>query len=82
MKVALPFPLILSLVSAELAFAQTKAPPILDYNSRFHPVIGSNGIVASQEARASEVGLLLRQRQSDRSPIPILHRFGWGLDGT
>ncbi|MCL4107249.1 UNVERIFIED_CONTAM: hypothetical protein GTU68_017133 [Idotea baltica] len=32
-------------------------PAIIDYESRFHPVIGVNGIVSSQEARASEIGL-------------------------
>jgi len=31
--------------------------PIIDYQSRFHPVIGRHGIVSSQEARASEIGL-------------------------
>lgn len=32
-------------------------PAIIDYESRFHPVIGTNGIVSSQEARASDIGL-------------------------
>jgi len=34
-----------------------RAPAIIDYESRFHPVIGRRGIVASQERRASEIGL-------------------------
>jgi gamma-glutamyltranspeptidase / glutathione hydrolase len=37
--------------------ASSELPPIIDYQSRFHPVIGQNGIVSSQEARASEIGL-------------------------
>jgi len=35
--------------------AQTS--PIIDYESRFHPVIARNGMVSSQERMASEVGL-------------------------
>ncbi|WP_420851327.1 hypothetical protein [Parashewanella hymeniacidonis] len=35
--------------------AQT-APPLLEYSSIIHPVIARNGMVASQEALASQVG--------------------------
>ena len=31
--------------------------PIIDYDRRFHPVIGKNGIVAAQETTAAEIGL-------------------------
>ncbi len=31
--------------------------PIVDYNTLFHPVVGKNGMVSSQEAVASRVGL-------------------------
>jgi len=31
--------------------------PIIDYQSRFHPVIGKRGMVAAQESRAAEIGL-------------------------
>jgi gamma-glutamyltranspeptidase / glutathione hydrolase len=55
MKTALPIFLVISILRAQVAFAA--APPIIDYKSRFHPVIGRNGIVSSQEARASEIGL-------------------------
>ncbi|NNE93426.1 MAG: gamma-glutamyltransferase [Verrucomicrobiales bacterium] len=37
--------------------APAEPPPIIDYESRFHPVIGKRGIVSSQELRASEIGL-------------------------
>lgn len=40
---------------AQASFAEP--PAILDYDSRFHPVMGKNGIVSSQEMRASEIGL-------------------------
>ena len=36
--------------------AQSSAP-VIDYERRFHPVIGRSGIVASQESRASAIGL-------------------------
>jgi len=41
-------------------FAQTREDegmPILDYNTRFHPVHGHNGMVCSQEALATQIGL-------------------------
>ena len=51
-------PLLLShSVIAETPTKNKSAPLILDYESRFHPVIGNNGIVSSQESRASEIGL-------------------------
>jgi hypothetical protein len=43
------------LLAACTLVAQT--PPVIDYESRFHPVIARNGMVSSQERMASEVGL-------------------------
>jgi len=40
---------------ARVTFAEPSA--IIDYESRFHPVVGENGIVSSQEMKASEIGL-------------------------
>lgn len=52
------FPFLLShSVIAETPATNKSAPLILDYESRFHPVIGNSGIVSSQESRASEIGL-------------------------
>ncbi|WP_299975831.1 gamma-glutamyltransferase [uncultured Pseudoteredinibacter sp.] len=52
--------LLLSIVLGPLVSAQDSA--IISYDSRFHPVIGQQGMVASQEALASEVGLeILKQ---------------------
>jgi gamma-glutamyltranspeptidase / glutathione hydrolase len=47
--------LCLSFFMAQTTFAEPSA--IIDYDSRFHPVVGANGIVSSQEMRASEIGL-------------------------
>ncbi|MCG8602766.1 MAG: gamma-glutamyltransferase [Verrucomicrobiales bacterium] len=38
-------------------FARADPAAIIDYESRFHPVIGKNGIVASQEKLASAIGV-------------------------
>lgn len=55
MKAATNFFLAATVFSLAKGFSE--ASPILDYKSRFHPVIGRSGIVSSQEARASEIGL-------------------------
>ena len=47
----LSFGLLLGLVCRALA-----VPPIIDYGDRFHPVVGTAGMVVSQEAVASQVG--------------------------
>jgi len=47
--------LLLSVFFVQTTFAEP--PVIIDYESRFHPVIGKNGIVSSQERLASEIGL-------------------------
>lgn len=54
-KRLLPFALCLILFSNSTGRADSIV--ILDYKSRFHPVIGTNGIVSSQEALASQIGL-------------------------
>jgi len=51
----LPYFLVLGLLAVPL-MGQEKSP-IIDYKSRFHPVIGTRGMVASQEAEASKIGL-------------------------
>ena len=55
MRTVSHLPLCLSVLMAQASFAEP--PAILDYDSRFHPVMGRNGIVSSQEMRASEIGL-------------------------
>lgn len=60
MKVVFRYFVALSLISAQTLLAEPPtavAPPIIDYQSRFHPVIGRNGIVSSQEALASDIGI-------------------------
>ena len=55
MKTFTHLSLCLSVWMVQAAFAEP--PAIIDYDSRFHPVVGRSGIVASQEMRASEIGL-------------------------
>ena len=55
MRIAFYYFVVLSLFRAQTAIAEP--PPTFDYRSRFHPVVGRNGIVSSQESRASEIGL-------------------------
>ncbi|MFN0265081.1 gamma-glutamyltransferase [Tepidamorphus sp. 3E244] len=43
-------------ITAPLALAQDAVMPIVTGNERFHPVHARNGMVASQEMRASEIG--------------------------
>ncbi len=49
-------------LSAGFAVAQTPAPPILSGEDRFHPVISENGMVSSQEALATGVGVSILER--------------------
>ena len=44
------------LLSASFALAQTSDMPIIRYSDLRHPELGSAGMVASQNALASEVG--------------------------
>ncbi|MEM1046230.1 MAG: gamma-glutamyltransferase [Pseudomonadota bacterium] len=48
--------------STGFAIAQTPAPPILSGDDRFHPVIADNGMVSSQEALATGVGVSILER--------------------
>lgn len=51
------YPLMLTLgLLLGLMCRASAAPPIIDYSDRFHPVVGSAGMVVSQEAVASQVG--------------------------
>lgn len=49
-------------LSAGFASAQTPTPPILSGEDRFHPVIADNGMVSSQEALATGVGVSILER--------------------
>lgn len=55
MKIVSHLVFCLSVALTQISFSEPQA--IIDYESRFHPVIGMNGIVASQEMKASEIGL-------------------------
>ncbi len=55
MKLILHLILLVSVLFGQTTFAEPSA--IIDYESRFHPAIGKNGIVSSQERLASEIGL-------------------------
>lgn len=50
---------VLLVLSTHLGWAQDT--PIYDYNDTSHPVIGTNGMVASQEALATQAGLAILQ---------------------
>ena len=57
-KLALSF-IMISLIPV---FAQQAEPPILDYDSRFQPVVGQKGMVSSQDELATNIGLeILKQ---------------------
>lgn len=58
-RITASFVAVLLIVS--LSTARGECPSIIDYDSRFHPVIGKQGIVASQEARATRIGLQVLQ---------------------
>lgn len=49
-------------LSTGFASAQTPTPPILSGEDRFHPVIADNGMVSSQEALATGVGVSILER--------------------
>ena len=68
MKSPLNVFLIVFIFVANTAIAEP--PPIIDYESRFHPMIGKNGIVASQESHASKIGLQVLNNGGNESIQP------------
>jgi len=50
------------LLGLTLAGAQAQTPPILSGKDRFHPVIVDNGMVSSQEALATRVGVSILEQ--------------------
>jgi len=69
----------LALVIFLAATVTAQESAIISYDTRFHPVIGKSGMVASQEALASQVGIDILQRGGNAVDAAVATGFAMAV---